>query len=131
MTNSATANVEMIAAERERRLIPENLAKLFDETSNEMLQSMAQDPKLSDTARANCRHELTYRDAFKVVVTIDPRNGIARHHRYRTDEEAIELNGLLEREDAALHTAGETARKHFLASLRKGPPRNAGTGNAQ
>lgn len=81
-------NARMVAAEQQRRVIPLWAQVLFEDTTDEGLVGVTQDPRLSSELRMFARLEVEYRRATGVVVTHDLVLGGLKRRSFATEAEA-------------------------------------------
>lgn len=71
-------NANQVGADRRRREIPTHAQVIFEDTTDAGLQSMIEDGRLDASFRVYARYELEHRDAFGIVVDLDPATGNIR-----------------------------------------------------
>lgn len=76
-----TTGMAQVAAENQRRRIPERWVITFTEVTNSELASMTRDDKLRPEVRAYALWEIEYREAFGIEVFYDEKQDGIRRRR--------------------------------------------------
>lgn len=76
-----TTGMAQVAAENQRRKIPERWSITFTEVTNDELASMTRDDKLRPEVKAYALWEIEYREAFGIEVFYDEKQEGIRRRR--------------------------------------------------